>query len=153
VFPTPDDDAKRIHGALSWFGQKKALRLARKEDYCISLHLSACVGVTSRERGSQSQVSKKEYNGVSLEMLISQVWEMSALFFRPLLSIVPLGELLALPFYTLKGRIRLAINPRRCLGGEGKASTVGVAMATCPGACRPSLGRCADVDGRTSGVL
>jgi hypothetical protein len=73
VFPTPDGDAKRIHGGLSWFGQKKALRPAGKESICISLHLSACVEVTSRERGSQSQVSKKEYNGVLLEMLILEV--------------------------------------------------------------------------------
>jgi hypothetical protein len=73
VFPTPDGDAKRIHEDLSWFGQKKALRPAGKGEYCISLHLSACVGVTSRERGNRSQVSKKEYNGVLLEMLILEV--------------------------------------------------------------------------------
>jgi hypothetical protein len=65
-------------------------------------------------------------------MLISEAWEMSVLFFCPLLSVVPLGELLALPFYRLKGRIRLTTNPRRCLGGEGKARNVGVAVATCP---------------------
>jgi hypothetical protein len=29
------------------------------------------------------------------------------------------GELLALPFYRLKGRIRLTTNPRRCLGEGG----------------------------------
>jgi hypothetical protein len=40
------------------------------------------------------------------------------------------GELLALPFYRLNGRIRLTTNPRRCLRGEGRASTVGVAVAT-----------------------
>jgi hypothetical protein len=51
-------------------------------EYCISLHLSACVGVTSRERGNRSQVSKKEYNGVLLEILISEVGKMSILFFR-----------------------------------------------------------------------
>jgi hypothetical protein len=140
MFPASDGDAKRIHGGLSWFGQKKAIRPAGKGEYYISLHLSACVGVTSREKGSRSQVSKKEYNGVLLEMLISEVWEISILFFRPLLSVVPLGELLALSFYRLKGRIRLTTNPRRCLGGEGEASTVDVAVATCPGACRPSLG-------------
>jgi hypothetical protein len=77
------------------------------------------------------QVSKKEYNGVLLEMLISEVWEMSILFFCPLLSVVPPGELLTLPFYRLKGRIRLTTNPRRCLGGKGEASTVDVAVATC----------------------
>jgi hypothetical protein len=82
VLPTLDGDAKRIHGGLSWFGQKKSLRPAGKGEYCISLHLSACVGVTSRERGNRSQVSKKEYNGVLLEMLISKVGKMSVLFFR-----------------------------------------------------------------------
>jgi hypothetical protein len=35
-----------------------------------------------RERGNRSQVSKKEYNGVLLEMLISKVGKMSVLFFR-----------------------------------------------------------------------
>jgi hypothetical protein len=88
---------------------------------------------------------------VLLEMLISEVWEMSILFFRPLLSVVTLGELLALPFYRLKRRIRLITNPRRCLRGKGEASIVGVAVATCPGACRPSLGRRGDVDDGTAG--
>jgi hypothetical protein len=60
------------------------------------------------------------------------------------------GELLALPFYRLKGRIRLTTNPRRCLGGEGGASTVGVAVATCLGTCRLSLERHGDVDDRTA---
>jgi hypothetical protein len=40
--PNMDGDAKRIHGGLSRRGEK----------YCISLHLSACIGVTSCERGS-----------------------------------------------------------------------------------------------------
>jgi hypothetical protein len=62
-------------------------------------------------------------------MLISEVGEMYVLFFYPLLFV---------PFYRLKGRIRLTTNPRRCLGGEGGTSTVGIAVATCPGACRPS---------------
>jgi hypothetical protein len=65
-------------------------------------------------------------------------------------SVVTLsGELLALPFYRLKGRIRLTMNPRRCPGGEGRASTIGAAMVTCLGTCRPSLGRRGDVDDRT----
>jgi hypothetical protein len=51
--PDLDGDARRIHGDLSWFGQRKALRLAVGE-YCISLHLSACVGVTSCERGNRA---------------------------------------------------------------------------------------------------
>jgi hypothetical protein len=58
--PNLDGDAKRIHWGLSWFGRKKALRPAGEEKYCISLHLSACVGVTSCERGSRSQVSERE---------------------------------------------------------------------------------------------
>jgi hypothetical protein len=89
VFLTLDGDAKRIHGGLSWFGQKKTLRLVRRGGYCISLHLSACVGVTSHERGNRSQVSEKEYNGVLLEMFISKVWEVLVLFFfYPLVSVV-----------------------------------------------------------------
>jgi hypothetical protein len=35
-------------------GKKKALRPAGRGEYCISLHLSACVGVTSCERGNRS---------------------------------------------------------------------------------------------------
>jgi hypothetical protein len=50
--PNLDGDARRIHGDLSWFGQKKVLRPAGRREYCISLHLSACVGVTSCERGN-----------------------------------------------------------------------------------------------------
>jgi hypothetical protein len=58
--PNLDGDAKRMHEGLSWFGRNKALRPAGGEKYCISLHLSACLGVTSCERGSQSQVSERE---------------------------------------------------------------------------------------------
>jgi hypothetical protein len=63
----------------------------------------------------------------------------------------PPGELLVLLFYRLKGRTRLITDPRRCLGGKGEASTVGVAVATCPGACQPSLGRRGDIDDGTAG--
>jgi hypothetical protein len=52
--PNMDGEARRIHGGLSWFGQKKALRPARRGECCISLHLSACVGVTSCERGNRA---------------------------------------------------------------------------------------------------
>jgi hypothetical protein len=58
--PNLDGDARRIHGDLSWFGQKKALHPAGRREYYISLHLSACVGVTSCERGNQAQVSKEK---------------------------------------------------------------------------------------------
>jgi hypothetical protein len=58
--PILDGDARRIHGGLSWLGQKKALCPVGREEYCISLHLSACVGVTSCERGSRSQVSERK---------------------------------------------------------------------------------------------
>jgi hypothetical protein len=57
--PDLDGDARRIHGDLSWFRQRKALRSAG-EEYCISLHLSACVGVTSCERENRAQVSKEK---------------------------------------------------------------------------------------------
>jgi hypothetical protein len=68
-----------------------------------------------------------------------------SIFHRPLSR-----ELLALPFYRLKGRIRLTTNPRKCLGGEGRASTIGVAVMTCPSTCRPSLGHHGDVDDGTA---
>jgi hypothetical protein len=101
--------------------------------------------------GTGPKSQRKEYNGVLLEMLISKEGKMSVSFScRP--SSSP-GELLALPFYTLRGRIRLTTDPKRCLGGGGGASTVGVAMATCPGACRPSLGRRGDVDDGSAGHL
>jgi hypothetical protein len=58
--PNLDGDARRVHGGLSWFGQKKALHQAERGEYCMSLHLSACVGVTSYERGSRSQVSERK---------------------------------------------------------------------------------------------
>jgi hypothetical protein len=51
--PNLDGDVRRVHGGLSWFEHKKALRPAGGK-YCISLHLSASIGVTSCERGSQS---------------------------------------------------------------------------------------------------
>jgi hypothetical protein len=50
--PNLNGDARRIHGDLSWFGQKKALRPAGRGEFCISLHRGACVGVTSYERGN-----------------------------------------------------------------------------------------------------
>jgi hypothetical protein len=73
--PNLDGDVRRIHGDLSWFGQKKALRLVGREEYCISLHRSACVGLKACERGRQAQVSmgEKEYKGDCLRLLISEL--------------------------------------------------------------------------------
>jgi hypothetical protein len=59
-------------------------------EYCISLHRGTCVGVTSCERGSWSQVSEKE-NEELLEVLI--------------LKLSPLGEFFIVPFYRLKRRV------------------------------------------------
>jgi hypothetical protein len=50
-------------------------------EYCISLHQSACVRVTSCVRENRSQVPREEYDGVLLEMLISEVGKMSISFF------------------------------------------------------------------------
>jgi hypothetical protein len=58
--PDLDGDASRIHRDLSWFEQRKTLRPAGEGENCISLHLSACVGVTSCERGNRAQVSKEK---------------------------------------------------------------------------------------------
>jgi hypothetical protein len=51
------------------------------EEYCISLHRSACVGVTSCERGNWTQVSREEKGGVLLEMLIAKVGRMLVFVF------------------------------------------------------------------------
>jgi hypothetical protein len=57
----------------------------------------------------------------------------------------PLESSLPSPFIDSRGGSRFTTNPRGCLGGEGGTGTVGVAVATWPGACRPSLGRHGDV--------
>jgi hypothetical protein len=59
VLHNPDGDAKRIHGGYPGSG-KEGPTSSGREEYCISLHRSTCVGVTSCERGSRSQVSRKE---------------------------------------------------------------------------------------------
>jgi hypothetical protein len=61
MLPDPDGDAKRIHEGLSWFRQRRPY-VQRGREYYISLHQSACVGVTSCERGKQSQASKENEN-------------------------------------------------------------------------------------------
>jgi hypothetical protein len=53
------------------------------------------------ETGPKSQ--RKSTDGALLEMLISEVRRMSISFFRPS---SPPRELLSLPFYRLKGRVR-----------------------------------------------
>jgi hypothetical protein len=60
-----DGDAKRIHGGFILVRAKEGPTSSRGKKYCISLHLSACVGVTSCERGSRSQVleRKRDYKG------------------------------------------------------------------------------------------
>jgi hypothetical protein len=58
--PNLDGDAKRIHWGFILVWVKEGPTSSGGERYCISLHLGACVGVTSYERGSQSQVSKRE---------------------------------------------------------------------------------------------
>jgi hypothetical protein len=60
--PNLDGDSKRIHEEFILV-QAKEDPTSSGGEYCISLHLSACVGVTSCERGSRSQVSKREYKG------------------------------------------------------------------------------------------
>jgi hypothetical protein len=78
---------------------------------------------------------------VLLEALISEVGRCLIFLSFVLHCSSFIGVLLALPFYRLKERIRLTTSPRRCLGGEGRAGTIGVAMATCPvHAGRPWLG-------------
>jgi hypothetical protein len=67
--PNLDGDARRVHGGLSWFGQKKALRPAGREEYCISLHLSACVGIASCEREGADPRSQREKVRVQRRLL------------------------------------------------------------------------------------
>jgi hypothetical protein len=57
--PNLDGDARRIHGDLFWFGQKKALRPAGRREYCISLHLSACVGLQAMREGTEPRSQRK----------------------------------------------------------------------------------------------
>jgi hypothetical protein len=112
-------------------------------EYYISLHLSACVGVTSYERGNRSQVSRKEYNGVLLEMLISEVEKMSIFVVLCLENPLP-----SLFIESSEGR-GVPKTLRRCHRGEGLVGAVEVAVATCPGNGRPYLGYRADIDDGT----
>ena len=75
VLPNSDGDAKRIHTGVYPGSGEEGPTPSEGGEYCISLHLGACVRVTSWERGSWSQVSKEEYNRVLLDMLISGVPE------------------------------------------------------------------------------
>jgi hypothetical protein len=73
------------------------------------LHRSACVGVTSCEKGSQSQVSRKEENGVLLEMLISEV---EKIFVLSVLLVLVFWRTLCLLFYRVKWRPRGPKSPK-----------------------------------------
>jgi hypothetical protein len=69
-------------------------------EFCISLHLSACVGVTSCERGMRPHVSRRGKKSILLEMLILEAGECLVVFVvrcsssvvRCPLSVVPLGR-------------------------------------------------------------
>jgi hypothetical protein len=63
-------------------------------------------------RENRSQVPREEYDGVLLEMLISEVGKMSISFF---LSIVPLESSLPSPFIDSRGGYGLQQNPRGAL--------------------------------------
>jgi hypothetical protein len=67
-------------------------------EYCISLHLSACVGVTSYERGKRSQVSRKEKKSILLEMLILEAGRCLVVF----VLCPPPRRVPCLPFYRVK---------------------------------------------------
>jgi hypothetical protein len=84
VLPNSDGDAKRIHRDLSWFGQK--MPYIQRGEVLYFLAPKCLCRVTSCERGSQSQVSRKRKNRVLLEMLIFP------------------GEFFVLLFYRLKWR-------------------------------------------------
>jgi hypothetical protein len=102
---------------------------SRGRKYCISLHQSACVGVTSYERGKESQVSKENEKCHSVA--------------RPHL---PSPCLL---FYRLKWRPRLQKTLGRCLREEGSVDTVEFSITTCLGHGRPSPSHRGDVDDGT----
>jgi hypothetical protein len=101
--PNLDGDARRVHEGLSWFGQKKALRPAGRGEYCISLHLSACIRVqVVRERTDpRSQREKVRVQRRLLEMLIfygGMVTGFSSFVVRR-----PLCRAPYLPFYRVRG--------------------------------------------------
>jgi hypothetical protein len=99
-------------------------------EYCIFLHRSACVGATSYERGSRSQVSKKRRKSGSV------AYDHDALR----------GEPSASSFIGSSGGRGVQKTLSRCLGGEGSAGTVEVAIATCLINGQPSPGCRGDVD-------
>jgi hypothetical protein len=84
---------------------------------------------------------------VLLEMLIAEVERTSVSCFFCLFWRAPCPPLL----WTQEKGLGLQQNPRGCLGEEGGTSTVGAAVVTCLGACRPSLGHHGDVDDGTVG--
>jgi hypothetical protein len=128
--PNLDGDVRRVHGSLSWFGHKKALRPAGGK-YCIFLHLSDCIGVTSCERGSRSQVSERKMRVQRrlLEVLIfyGGVATGSSLF-------PPLVESPAFTFIGSRGGRDVG----GCLSSEVLSSAVEAAVATCSENGQPS---------------
>jgi hypothetical protein len=135
--PNMDGDARRVKGGLSWFGQKKVLRPAGRGEYCILLHLSIYVGVTSCKRGSRSQVLKRKSESTN-----EIAWDVDLLrrdgdWLIACPSFAPLRRVPCLPFYRVKRRQGL----QGCLRSEVLLSAVEVAVATCPKNGRPSPDR------------
>jgi hypothetical protein len=91
VLPNPDGDAKRIHGGLSWFGQRRPYVQRGGRVLYFLAPKCLCRGYKTRER-ELVQVSEEE-NEELLGMLILKS------------SVCLLGEFFALPFYRLKRRV------------------------------------------------
>jgi hypothetical protein len=75
---------------------KRRPYVQRGEKYYISLHLSACVGVTSYERGSRSQVSERER--VQRRLLEMLIFYGGVMTFLPSSPLPPSVESPAFPF-------------------------------------------------------
>jgi hypothetical protein len=141
VFPNPNGDANRIRKILSWFGQRRPY--VQRGEYCISLHLSACIGVTSCERGRRSQVSRRGKKCILLEMLILEARECLVVFvLRRSFILLRCPSFLegspAFPFIGSGGGRGVDETLGRCLKGEGSTGAVEDVVATCSRNCRPS---------------
>jgi hypothetical protein len=112
-------------------------------EYCISLHLSACVGVTSYERGKWSHVSRKGKKSILLGMLILEAGRclvVSSFVVPSFPRRVP-----AFPFIGSSEGRGVDKTLGRCLKGEGSTGAVGVAVATCSRNGQPSSGYHGDI--------